>query len=115
MLDDRPVEPDVGALAQRAGPLTVVPCDNLPGNGAVVRGVVTDLARQVDRSLLPWLETTVSFATTMVDRITPRTTADDVRAVAEESGADAMGDPECREDVERWWSEASRHPRVGRP
>jgi len=69
-----------GLLARRAagaGALTVVPNDNVPDNGAMVARVVDDLAAAVDPTLCPWLEDHVSFVTTMVDRITPRTTDDD--------------------------------------
>jgi fructuronate reductase len=69
-----------------AGPVTIVPCDNLPDNGAAVSRVVRDLAEMVDASLLPWLDRQVAYVTTMVDRITPRTTPDDVNAVAEKTG-----------------------------
>jgi fructuronate reductase len=78
-----------GLAARRqadAGPLTIVPCDNLPDNGAAVSRVVRDLAEMVDPTLQPWLEAHVSYVTTMVDRITPRTTRDDVTEVAERTG-----------------------------
>jgi fructuronate reductase len=66
--------------------LAVVSCDNLPGNGNAIGRVVTDLAQAADPALADWVRDHVSFVTTMVDRITPRTTEDDVRAVAEETG-----------------------------
>jgi fructuronate reductase len=40
----------------------------------------------LDPALGTWISDNVSFVTTMVDRITPRTTPDDVRAVAELTG-----------------------------
>jgi len=71
----------VSGLAARrlagGGPLTIVPCDNLPGNGAAVARVVGDLARLVDPGLADWIAGTVAFATTMVDRITPEATEED--------------------------------------
>ena len=71
----------VAGLAERrdagAGPLAVVSCDNVPDNGAMARRVVTDLAREVDPELADWIDANVSFVTTMVDRITPRTTDED--------------------------------------
>jgi fructuronate reductase len=80
----------VAGLAARraagAGPLTVVSCDNLPENGAVTARVVADLATMVDPTLADWIRDTVSFVTTMVDRITPATTDDDRRAVVEQTG-----------------------------
>lgn len=69
-------------------PFTVVPCDNLVGNGAMVEKLVTSMvslvgegsggiaSRPRDR-LLSWLQTSVTFPSTMVDRITPATTAAD--------------------------------------
>lgn len=69
-----------------AGPITFLPCDNVPHNGAMVRRVVTDMAPQVDEHLLNWIEQNVGFVTTMVDRITPRATDDDRERVANETG-----------------------------
>ncbi|SFC67312.1 fructuronate reductase [Nocardioides terrae] len=82
----------VAALAARAasdaGPLAVVPCDNLLGNGAAVRRVVTELAAEVSSDVLAWLEANVSFVDTEVDRITPRTTPADIEAVRRLTGLD---------------------------
>jgi fructuronate reductase len=80
-----------GCAARRradAGPLSLISCDNLPGNGEVLGRVVDDLAQLVDPGLADWIAGSVSFVTTMVDRITPRTTPDDRRAVAEGTGRD---------------------------
>ncbi|GAA3934098.1 mannitol dehydrogenase family protein [Actinoplanes auranticolor] len=95
----------VAGLAARraagAGPLAVVSCDNLPGNGEVTARVVLDLAAAADPALAPWIRDSVSFVTTMVDRITPRTTDDDVRAVHERTGfADAV--PVVTEPFTEW-------------
>jgi fructuronate reductase len=70
-----------GLLARRAagaGPIAIVPCDNVPDNGAMAHRVITDLAALVDPALVGWIDENVSFVTTMVDRITPRTTDADV-------------------------------------
>lgn len=80
-----PAKIAAGLLARRAsdaGALTLVPCDNLSGNGAVLRRVVIDAVTLVAPEAVPWVEAHVSFATTMVDRITPATT-DDVAAEVE--------------------------------
>jgi fructuronate reductase len=63
-----------------AGPLTVGPCDNLPGNGAAVAEVVDELATMVDPELAAWISGNVSYVTTMVDRITPEPTLADIDA-----------------------------------
>lgn len=107
----------VAGLAARAraggGPLTVVPCDNLPDNGAAVRRVVADLAT----AALPgdpgdWIQTQVSFVSTEVDRITPRTTAADL-AVA---GALTGREDACAVVTEPFteWTLAGDFP-AGRP
>lgn len=73
-----------GLAARRAAggaPLSVVPCDNLSDNGAVVARVVTDMAELVDPALAEWMTGAVSFVTSMVDRITPRATGNDESVV----------------------------------
>ncbi|MBR0796444.1 mannitol dehydrogenase family protein [Bradyrhizobium jicamae] len=58
----------------RVEPFTVLCCDNLPDNGSLVRHGVLDFARQVDPALRDWIAETVSFPSSMVDRITPAST-----------------------------------------
>lgn len=53
---------------------TVLCCDNLPGNGGVVRRLVTEFAEARDPSLGSFIASEVSFPSTMVDRITPAST-----------------------------------------
>lgn len=69
-----------------AGPLTVVPCDNLPGNGAAVARVIGDFAALVDPHLADWIAGNVAFVTTMVDRITPVPTPEDIAGAEAETG-----------------------------
>ncbi|SFD83310.1 mannitol dehydrogenase family protein [Roseivivax sediminis] len=80
----------VEALARRraAGhaPFTVLSCDNLPSNGRLARGIVIDFARARDADLADWIAAEVTFPATMVDRITPATTEDDVAALEEAQG-----------------------------
>ncbi len=78
-----------GLLARReadAGPITIVPCDNLVKSGEITRRVVEELAAQVDESLQTWIDRYVGIVTTMVDRITPRPTAEDIATVTELTG-----------------------------
>ncbi|WP_182111270.1 MULTISPECIES: mannitol dehydrogenase family protein [unclassified Actinotalea] len=81
----------VAGLAARrrsdAGPLSLVPCDNLPGNGAAVARAVLDLAEALDPALAAWAAAHVTAVTTMVDRITPEPTAEDVARVRAVTGA----------------------------
>jgi fructuronate reductase len=55
-----------------AGPIAIVPCDNIPDNGAFVARGVTGFAAQVDGDLAEWIRQNVSFVSTSVDRITPQ-------------------------------------------
>ncbi|WP_081801764.1 mannitol dehydrogenase family protein [Arthrobacter sp. 9MFCol3.1] len=73
------------ALAARraagSGPLAVVCCDNLSNNGTVAHNAVAGMAGAWDAGLAGWIDANVSFVSTSVDRITPRTTAADIAAV----------------------------------
>jgi len=59
-------------------PITVVCCDNLPQNGALVAGIVVALASLRDASLAEWIGREIAFPSTMVDRIVPATTLSDI-------------------------------------
>lgn len=71
----------VGSLDARrlshGRPYTVLCCDNLPHNGALLRGLVLDFARRRDAALAGWIDHNVTFPSTMVDRIVPATTPAD--------------------------------------
>ncbi len=75
----------VAALrARRAAgvaPFTVLSCDNIQRNGTIARASVLATARLVDEELAVWIEEHVGFPNTMVDRITPRPTADQLAVV----------------------------------
>lgn len=66
----------VAALERRkeAGiePFTVMSCDNIPGNGNVLRNVVLAYAGRQSQELMEWIAQNVSFPNTMVDRIVPK-------------------------------------------
>ncbi|MDE0545951.1 mannitol dehydrogenase family protein [Microbacterium sp. C7(2022)] len=66
------------------GPIAVVPCDNIPGNGDFVARGLTAFAERVDPALAAWITANVSFVSTSVDRITPHT--DEVPAVVADAG-----------------------------
>jgi len=68
-------------------PVTVLCCDNLPRNGALVRALMLELAELRDPALARWIETRVAFPASMVDRIVPATTPADI-ATAHELGLD---------------------------
>lgn len=72
------------AARRRAGlpPFTVISCDNLPGNGGLLRDAVLAMARAHDAGLADWIERDGAFPATMVDRIVPATTPVDIAALA---------------------------------
>lgn len=54
---------------------TVLCCDNLPENGKLIQSGVLDFAMRLDEGLRDWIAAEVAFPCTMVDRITPASTA----------------------------------------
>ena len=68
---------DARRLSHRQ-PFTVLCCDNLPHNGALVGGLVQAFAEARDRPLARWMRDHVRFPSTMVDRIVPATTTADI-------------------------------------
>ncbi|NGN66902.1 mannitol dehydrogenase family protein, partial [Streptomyces sp. A7024] len=61
--------------ARGGEPLAVVCCDNLPGNGPLLHALVQDfcagLGTPEGERLREWIDTSVTFPSTMVDRIVP--------------------------------------------
>ncbi|KIC41463.1 mannitol dehydrogenase [Ruegeria sp. ANG-R] len=68
----------VCALRQRwvngLKPFTALSCDNLQGNGAILRSCVVGLARMSDPDLADWIDRNGAFPDSMVDCIVPATT-----------------------------------------
>ncbi|MCC5965354.1 MAG: mannitol dehydrogenase family protein [Natronohydrobacter sp.] len=65
-------------LAQGAGPFTGLCCDNLQGNGAILRQTVVGLARLSDPGLADWIDAECRFPDSMVDCIVPATGAREI-------------------------------------
>jgi mannitol 2-dehydrogenase len=62
--------------AAGTAPFTVLSCDNIPANGATARTMVVSYAEMRDPALARWIHRNVAFPASMVDRITPETTAE---------------------------------------
>ncbi|HQT79656.1 MAG TPA: mannitol dehydrogenase family protein [Rhodopila sp.] len=93
-------------------PFTALSCDNIQHNGDVLRADVLALATLRDPTLSDWIEQSVSFPSTMVDRITPLTSEADIAELTRRIGI-----------VDRWpvfcetftqWVIEDRFP-LGRP
>ncbi len=102
----------IGMIARALGmrreagiaPFTVLCCDNLPENGVLLRGAVTDFARRTDPALAEWIAAEVAFPSTMVDRITPAATAETLAEAARLTGCEDLAaietEPFCQWVIE---------------
>ncbi|WP_306213636.1 mannitol dehydrogenase family protein [Actinoplanes sp. RD1] len=88
---------------RRAGvaPFTVLSCDNIPGNGAAARTMVVSFAELRDPALARWIEASVTFPSSMVDRITPETSPEERDRIVHSFG---VGDrwPVLTEPFRQW-------------
>jgi mannitol 2-dehydrogenase len=93
------------ALAVRreraAGPLTILSCDNLPGNGGAARHATLTAAARADPSLPVWVQENCTFPNSMVDRITPVTTPADHDWLRDNVGIDDRW-PVVAEPFRQW-------------
>ena len=69
-----------------AAPLTMLSCDNIPANGAILGGSVRTLAERRSSELARWIGDNVKFPSTMVDRIVPAATEADRARIADAIG-----------------------------
>ena len=67
-------------------PFTVLSCDNVPDNGEMTRRALVEFAALRDERLAAWIDERVAFPSSMVDRITPKTTVADREFVEREFG-----------------------------
>ncbi|KAJ9149463.1 Mannitol 2-dehydrogenase [Pleurostoma richardsiae] len=78
------------ALARRRQqglkPFTVLSCDNIHRNGDITRRMLVTFAHLRDPEVAKWISEQGAFPNSMVDRITPQTTAADKASLAEAFG-----------------------------
>jgi mannitol 2-dehydrogenase len=93
------------ALAVRrergAGPLTILSCDNLPGNGDAARRATLAAAERADPVLAAWVQENCTFPNSMVDRITPVTADSDREWLRESTGIEDRW-PVVAEPFRQW-------------
>ncbi|MCW3048809.1 MAG: mannitol dehydrogenase [Solirubrobacterales bacterium] len=93
------------ALAVRreraAGPLTILSCDNLPGNGDAARHATLAAAARADGGLPAWVQANCTFPNSMVDRITPVTADADREWLLDSAGVDDRW-PVVAEPFRQW-------------
>ncbi|MEJ8562983.1 mannitol dehydrogenase family protein [Yoonia sp. GPGPB17] len=99
----------IAALNQRrkagTGPFTCMSCDNLQGNGAILRQTVVSLARLSDPDLANWIDHNCTFPNSMVDCIVPATGPDELGLVRSLGVDDAS--PVTHENFRQWVVEDS--------
>lgn len=86
--------------ASGAGPLTLQCCDNLQGNGAVLRQTVVSLAELSDPDLANWINDNCTFPNAMVDCIVPATGPKERSLVKDLGIADTA--PVSHENFRQW-------------
>jgi mannitol 2-dehydrogenase len=94
----------VGLAARRdrgAGPLTILSCDNLPGNGDAARRATRSAAERKGGALAAWVQETCTFPNSMVDRITPVTAEADREWLRSTIGVDDRW-PVVAEPFRQW-------------
>lgn len=69
-------------------PFTVLSCDNIQANGDVAKSMFLSFARLKNLDLAQWIEDRVRFPNSMVDRITPVTTQEDIAEISAELGVE---------------------------
>ncbi len=82
------------------GPFTALSCDNLRGNGAILRQTLVSLARLCDPDLAGWIDDNCSFPNSMVDCIVPATGPKEI-ALAAKIGIDDKV-PVTHENYRQW-------------
>ncbi len=81
-------------------PFTAQSCDNLQGNGAVLRETVVSLARLSDPDLADWIDANTAFPNSMVDCIVPATGPNEL-ALAKSMGIADVA-PVTHENFRHW-------------
>ncbi len=83
------------------GGVTILCCDNLQHNGDTAKKSFLSFMQAQDTNLAQWVEANTTFPNSMVDRITPFTTPEDVERLNRVSGANDKAPVYC-EDFIQW-------------
>lgn len=67
-------------------PFTILSCDNIQSNGEVTKKLLVSYVARQDEALAKWIEEKVAFPNSMVDRITPITTPEDMEFISQRFG-----------------------------
>ena len=86
--------------ANGSGPFTCQSCDNLQGNGDILRQTILGLAGLSDPDLATWIDQNVTFPNSMVDCIAPATGPTELALVREFGIEDNV--PVTHENFRQW-------------
>ena len=76
----------LGSRDRLLPPPVIASLDNVESNGRILRKRVIECAESFDPELARWIEGTVSFTNSVVDRIVPATTSSDLTEIADRLG-----------------------------
>jgi len=93
-------------------PFTVLSCDNIQGNGDIAKKMFLAFANLKDSALGAWINEHVAFPNSMVDRITPVTSPEDIVEAEQKLGLEDAW-PVVAEPFFQWVIED--HFTLGRP
>ncbi len=88
-------------ILNNAGKITILTCDNLQHNGDTCKRAFSTFFYEQDPHLAAWVEENVTFPNSMVDRITPATTAADVERINATLAEEDLAPVYC-EDYIQW-------------
>lgn len=86
---------------QSGNAVTILSCDNLQHNGNTAKRAFMTFIEAQDKELAAWVENHVTFPNSMVDRITPATTPEDVERLNRLNGTNDHAPVYC-EDFAQW-------------
>ncbi|KMQ60160.1 mannitol dehydrogenase [Chryseobacterium angstadtii] len=86
---------------KNSGGVTILSCDNLQHNGNTAKRAFTTFIEAQDKELAEWVRYNVTFPNSMVDRITPAVSPEDIERLNRKSGIMDLAPVYC-EDFAQW-------------
>lgn len=73
---------------QNGEKITLLSCDNLQGNGHILKKIILQIADIAAPEIKDWIEQNIAFPNSMVDRITPVSNPDDITHMTNQYGVE---------------------------
>ncbi len=87
--------------ARKNLPITIMSCDNIPENGKMLKQCIIQFCQKKHPDIVNWLEENTAFPCTMVDRITPGTSTEDISFLEKQYGITDYCTVHC-ESFKQW-------------